>query len=270
MPRTRTQVRCKTKVELPKCVSLSSLNTETWTCSQTYWQAQSSCVSGKRGSEEEVTNTTNLSTDVIQGARHLLLLEDTMARLVWRGSVVSSDSKDTESRVFSLAHLHEHSHWLKLRFVWRHHVEEARSYARLSVLLEMFRRCMGQMFWNRNAKSLRRRTNLLNKLSREIRIVSDPEMKKRLSVLSKGRKKGSYKDAAIPVVPIAVPPHLQDELSFEEAFLRLNPQYKTKRRPRAGGKTIDLHSTYILFLFSLRKCLNNTNLRNHRTLSDRL
>ena len=40
--------------------------------------------------------------------------------------------------------------------------------------------------------------------------------------------------------------HLQDEFSFEEAFLRLNPQFKTKRRPRAGGKTIDLQ--YVLFI----------------------
>ena len=117
----------------------------------------------------------------------MLLLEDTMARFVWGGSV--QDSNDTNTRVFSLAYLHEHSHWLKLRFVWRHHVEEARSYARLSVLLEMFRRCMGQMFWNRNAKSVRRRTNLLSKLSREIRIASDPEMNQRLNVLNKGRKK---------------------------------------------------------------------------------
>ena len=63
-------VRCKTKVELPKCISLSSLNTETWTCSQTFWKAQSSCVSGKR-SEDTVTQTKNCPQMCFKSKTHV-------------------------------------------------------------------------------------------------------------------------------------------------------------------------------------------------------
>jgi len=200
-PEYVTCTRCKIQFELPKCVSLSSLlsNNKTWTCSQAFWEAQSTCVSGKHNNNTTAMNRKKLSNRVIVGSRHLLLLEDTMSRLVWGGDVLSSSSSSNE-RNFSITTKFEHSSWFKLRMVWRHHVEEARTYARLSVLLEMFKRCMGQAFWSQNPKLIRRRTTLLEKVRREAMIASDPE----LILKKKKKKKRSYRDDAIPVVPIPV------------------------------------------------------------------
>lgn len=219
-------------------------------------------------------------SNLVHGAQQLLVLEAALHRFVWgedvgvvlecgggdatgkAGHAVSfSSSHSSATATAALSVRLEHRAWKRVRGLWRSYVANARTYARLTLLLDLLRRACIPTLLPDDYRTRRRRKKTMERVQRMFAkafhrthdsVEGDEDAEGGCLEGGVGQRRhankkissSSSRNVPLPIVPMALPEALQHRKSFETAFYELHPYMADREPPLIGGQRMDFFKVF--------------------------